>query len=367
MKTSTKILITFLGSFIILVGILGSLYTILPYLGINLFKDTGSLGAIILFQSCLLISIPITYFKIKDDLKEIDLFNFPTIREKSKLVNNLKDEIKKFLEKGLYNDVIHYGSSISRVLWLNGEYSARIKIGEMVDEAATALNKLDIKASTLIDDIGWTLVPLKKYDEAAKNIKKGIEIAQSIPDYYLLAKGKRHLSGIEIEKNNHNSAIHYLKESENYANSVGDSKKKTEMLGGIQYGMAEAYYLKGNYKKAKEYCEKVKELFVQIDDKSRLAKYYAQMGKILEAELNEDNARDYYLQGVEFSKNCQRVDELIRNRLGLARIYANKNDKKRAQINLKDAKKLLQRTPVFFFGDINSELKNIEEKIRRLK
>ncbi|MEO0127646.1 MAG: tetratricopeptide repeat protein [candidate division WOR-3 bacterium] len=281
-----------------------------------------------------------------------------------KLTNILKDELSKYMEKELYNDVIRFGSSISRVLWLNGEYEARVEIGKMVEEAATRLGQKLIKAETLIDDIGWTLVPQKKFEEAKNNIEHGMQIATAIKNFYLVAKAKRHLSGIEIEKGRSENALKLLEESIVEANKIEDSTKRDEITAGIYYGLAEAYYLSGDYIKAEEMCLKSRNIYENINDKERYAKHFAQLGKIKIEQNNLKSARDIFIAGLEYSKKIKRLDEITRNYVGLAITYAKMNEKRKATNNLNQAIKLLRHIPLVFWGNMVTEITQLRNKLK---
>lgn len=115
------------------------------------------------------------------------------------------------LDSGNYIQVIRLGYPLSRPLHLSGRIKLRYNIGSIVKSACEGLERTnvsqidingkklfvnEIKATVLIDDLGWTAFSLHKTQVAIDNIKKGVEIAENAQWQLLVLKGYRHLIGI---------------------------------------------------------------------------------------------------------------------------------------------------------------------------
>src|SRR5205085_10359889 len=115
-----------------------------------------------------------------------------------------------------YLDVVRFGSTISRYLWLNGHNHERIAIGKLVEDAASKVGRTSVQVSCLIDDIGWTYDIIGDPEKAVTNISNGIEKAVENDLFYLAAKGERHLSGIEKHRGNSEQFLLHLTNAKTY-------------------------------------------------------------------------------------------------------------------------------------------------------
>ena len=267
--------------------------------------------------------------------------------------NNSIKKARKLLTNKKYEDVLTLieANDLSRSLWIEGKLDDRITLGKIAERAAMNLKRDVVLASIYIDDLGWTYVSRKEYDEAIRCIEKGKEIADNEMNYYLVAKAHRHLAGIAIETRKYDVAEARLKDAESAASGLFDETKKNEMLSGIFYGKAlnllkECRTRNSNDMliKAMKYAEKSDEL-IKNGDKTRMVKNYALKGNIYEAKNDRSKAKNEYTDGLDMSKRLGRVDEIIKNHLGLARIAKLENDTKTCKKHEKSAKKLLNKTP----------------------
>lgn len=153
-------------------------------------------------------------------------------------VEQLIDVLEQNAKSGDNLNVIRYGLGLSRTLWIEGEYDLRLRIGALIEDAASKLNDVETQASVLIDDLGWTLVTLKKYSEAEQKIKHGKRLAESKGYYYLSCKAMRHIAGINIQKKDYDEAVKTLNQVLESAKKIADEKQRDEMVAGATYGLA---------------------------------------------------------------------------------------------------------------------------------
>ncbi|GHV23063.1 hypothetical protein AGMMS49959_15090 [Planctomycetales bacterium] len=314
------------------------------------FSDMKNIIILVLVDALIiLISFIIIYF-IKKDKDDID----STIKK-----------AKKILSEGRNEDILtlRKKENWSRSLWLEGKPYARLELGEIAKRAAINIPDRKNLAEIYIDDLGWTSVSLEKYSNAKDFLQQGLKCAEQIQDnddkYYWSAKAKRHVAGIEVECRNYNEAEKLMEMATSYCNRIVNEQKKNEMLAGIYYGQSIIFLKASNDKKenleiALDYAEK-SEMLRKGGDKTRLVKIHSLKGNIYEAKNDKVNAEEQYRKGLEESRD-RRIDEIIKNYLGLARIIEN-NDEKRQCI--KSAKKLLDKTPVPYLID-EKEMKLIQ-------
>lgn len=234
------------------------------------------------------------------------------------------EQLIEVLEQGARNgdnlSIIRYGLGLSRTLWIEGEYDLRLRLGSLIEDAASKLNDVETQSSVLIDDLGWTLVSLKKYSEAEQKIRHGKKLAESRGDFYLACKALRHIAGIHIQRNQYDDAIKTLNEVMESAKKIQDENRRDEMVAGTTYGLAWAFSEDKNFDEAEKHCFVAKTMFEKLSDHERLVKTFSLLGKIFERK-DINVAKDFYRQGLAMANQLKRKDEIINNHLGLYRIY----------------------------------------------
>lgn len=262
------------------------------------------------------------------------------------VISALHKELEELLKNGQYQTILRRRENFSRSLWVEGKPNERIRLGKIAEEAAARLKDKKTQMGILIDDLGWTSVTMGKYKEAISYINHGMQLAEELKDYYWISKGYRHLAGIEMEARKYDNAKTEMEKALKSAKKIPDNNLKNEMLAGIYYGMSLMSLSNDELKKAKDYVDKSEELRLIVGDVSRIVKIYSLKGKIAEIQGNVRRAKDYYLEGLEEAKKNGRTDELIRNQLGLARIYELEGNKEFANQYLDKSQKLLLETPI---------------------
>lgn len=277
----------------------------------------------------------------------------PTALDKEKVEREetptaLFNYVRAFTKRGDYSTLIRFGVALSRPLWLQGEYKIRIAIGQIVEDVAARIDNKKAQATVLIDDLGWTYVALKQFEEAEKNIQHGKDIASEIPNHYLVARALRHLAGMAIERKALDDAIDFCNQAMKEAEKIPDVDDKEEMIAGIEYVFSVIFWMKNDLILAKNYCLSARAKFEKLEDTERLAKAFSLLGKIGEKEGDLENAKDIYRRGLQFAEQMNIRDEIIRNHLGLARILLRQGQTKKATEHLNIAKNLSQSTPIVF-------------------
>jgi len=263
------------------------------------------------------------------------------------------EKLNKMLEEGRYKDILILRKKWdwSRSLWIEGKPYARLEIGEIAKKAAINLQDNKNLASIYIDDLGWTSVTIERYEDAKKFLVQGLRYAEMIHDnddkYYWIAKAKRHLAGIELENMEYNNVDDLLNEAVSFANKISDEQRKNEMFAGIYHAQSVRFLKdssnnKENIDTALAYAKK-SELLGQKGESTRFIKIYSLKGNIYEAMNDKISAEEQYRTGLQKSEELKRVDEIIKNHLGLASVLESETEKLQHK---KIARKLLKRTPV---------------------
>lgn len=231
-------------------------------------------------------------------------------------------DLKKLIDKREYGDVIRIGGALSRALWIAGEYQNRIIIGNLVYEAACSTQNDFARATTLIDDIGWTFTLLNDNLRAKYNITKGITYASKINENYWIAKGYRHLFNIELLEGRGKDCIikaqEYLSKSEEYATIIENSDSKNEMISGINYDKIELLIFEEDYLEAEASGLSILEEYKLRNDNERASKLLSLLGKLAYIQTDYSKALDFFLEGYATAEKNSRLDEMIKNSMGLA-------------------------------------------------
>jgi len=316
----------------------------------NGIKTAPSKYGIIALIISIIVSLILVIHKFTSSLM-IDDKELILSDEVVKIANTLYNQ-KKYLE------VVRFGSTISRYLWLNGFNKERIIVGKLVEDASSKEGRKKEQISSLIDDIGWTYHIIGNSEKAKKNINNGIALAEGNDMFYLAAKGHRHLLGIEKKRGNRNLIVTHLKKAKILTEKIIDSSKKDEMLASLILSEAKYFYEEERYLDAEERALESKEIFK--DDIDRIVKVFSILGNIYLKQGHEQKAKDQYNQGYKLAKNV-RKDEYANNGICLAKIALNNNDFKRALEYLEEAKE------IYLALDRTSEVNEINNLINSTK
>lgn len=271
---------------------------------------------------------------------------------------NLIKILKEDQKNGKWPEILRLSYPLSRQLFLARKYRLRVEIGKLVNDACNHLSgetvtinnekiKVNvIQASTLIDDLGWTLYQLGDNTETAKeNIKLGITIAKENKELDKVIKGYRHLMGIASELKEDVSVIEKYREQMssvlNNSNFIGNTDKINRELAvaGYHYSVARILVRFAEVeldiakkidilKEADQEIEQAMQIYISRDP-DRYAKTFNVRADIL--MLNEDAnnlaiAKNILQQGLAYCENLQRRDNYIRISLKLIELELKRLD-----------------------------------------
>lgn len=131
-------------------------------------------------------------------------------------------------QQGKMNTILHIRESLSHLLHLLGENKTRYELGERALAAAIETESTLDRAQILIDDLGWAAHLLNQGRTAETNIKRGIDVANSIQTNNVAdfvssrltaAKGYRHLAMMAKDES---AALTLLTKAEEVILSLND-------------------------------------------------------------------------------------------------------------------------------------------------
>lgn len=261
------------------------------------------------------------------------------LENKKMFIEEHSDSICYILEEATnrkrYQEVISIGTHLSLPLWYTGKYTLRIRIGHMVEFASAQVGDKKTQALALIEDIGWTNIRIKNYENGKDYITRGLQIAKEIGDSYLIAQATRNLADIHLlnigqisslidKKNEAQLCIDNLCEAEKFVNQMTDSDKKDELLGNIYYTYSKYYFEIGNTSDALIYVDKSFDLYKLHNLNEKQIKLFVLKGKIL---LNDDlnSAISVFQEGLRLSQKHNVNVHIASNALQLCKIYIRNN------------------------------------------
>lgn len=271
------------------------------------------------------------------------------IQDENIIAKKLNEAMRAWYEDEKYGEVITFGRAIGRALYISASYQTRIEIGETVKKAAEHLNDNLLLTKVLLDDLGWTKF-LCGREDAAKDIKQGIDLATDNNFYNEISKGYRHLAAIELSEWREPQKAHDLLDKAYDAyNCMNEGRAKELVLSGLLFASAELAFKEKQYEVAKEKSKQSENKRKELNELDRHMRYYAQIGKIelFKPDGNVREARDYFLKGIEESESVNRIDELVKNAYGYAICSIKLGERKKAQKRVGDIIKKYGNIPLY--------------------
>lgn len=233
---------------------------------------------------------------------------------------SLLEELRQAYAERNWEEVITIGSPLSRPLWVTGRYQLRLQIGHLVEGAAAFSGRFEAQASALIDDLGWTSISLRRYNEGINHLLHGIKVAEDHNLYSLACRANRHLSGAYLKLGNIEQARKFSNKSAEWLEKVGNEKEKAELEAGLVYLRARELQIKGNTQEALTALISAQEMFVRLSDNDRANKVYGPIGQAYLELGNLSSAKDTFRRGLETARLSARRDSELENLIGLGEI-----------------------------------------------
>jgi len=251
--------------------------------------------------------------------------------------DSLLTMLREAHSRNAWREVILVGRPLSRPLWLTGHYQLRIEIGKLVESAAALSEQPEIQAAALIDDIGWTNVALRHYDEAVKCIQRGLGVAKDANAHGLVCRALRHLAGIAVKQKDIEKAEDFSSQAEKALTLVTNTAERNELTAGLAYQRATQLQLKGLFPEALSLFLEAQQQFTLLSDRDRSIKIFGSIGQVHLAMENLDEAKDSFRHGLVSARVSSRPDCELVSLVGLARVAQMEGSFSEAKKNLREA------------------------------
>ncbi|HET6823058.1 MAG TPA: tetratricopeptide repeat protein [Anaerolineales bacterium] len=219
--------------------------------------------------------------------------------------------------------LVQIGIQFGSVLWQRAFWYDRMTLAHAALSAAKLL--ADWKSvSTFARNISWIYFYQGDYLRALRWSEESLLATTKTEDDLLIAAAKRSLGTVELRLGNFDRSETLLKDvlqtTEKYANDDYGIYSK----GFAQYGLGDLEYERGNIRAAKEWYQKALDTWqdpVRKDPVRHVSYALNGLGFVALKEKNYEEAKRFFMEGIQSAEEFGRVDELAKGNLGLASVY----------------------------------------------
>ncbi len=245
-------------------------------------------------------------------------------------LNKALDTVEKGLEKGMEENI-----ETARLLKRKGW--AEMRMGRYESAAENFLKSLEMAEKYGIKkDIGDIYHALgtvnfynSKYDEALRYLKKGLKIREETGDISGKASSLSNLGNVYMNRSEIDKALAKFKESMDISEKIGKENNRVHIL----INLGNAYLKKGELEKAYESYKESYEIFEEMGNKRGLNISFSNLGNyhLLNGDL--ETALQYHEKSFEMSKENDIKNGIILGHTNMAHIYRHKEDYEKAKEN----------------------------------
>ena len=219
--------------------------------------------------------------------------------------------------------LVQIGIQLGSVLWQRAYWYDRMTLAHAALMAAKLLS--DWKSvSTFARNISWIYFYQGDYLRALHWSEESLLATTKTEDDLLIAAAKRSLGTVEMRLGNFDRSENLLKDVlETTAKYAGDDYG-IYSKGFAQYGLGELQYERGNIAVAKGWYQKALDTWqdpVRKDPVRHISYALNGLGFVALKEKRYDEARGFFMDGIQSAEEFGRVDELAKGQLGLASVY----------------------------------------------
>ena len=219
--------------------------------------------------------------------------------------------------------LVQIGIQFGSVLWQRAFWYDRMTLAHAALSAAKLLS--DWKSvSTFARNISWIYFYQGDYLRALRWSEESLLATTKTEDELLIAAAKRALGTVEMRLGNFDRSESFLKDvlqtSEKFVNDDYGIYSK----GFAQYGLGDLAYERGNILVAKQWYQKALDTWqnpVRKDPVRHVSYALNGLGFVALKEQRYEDARRFFMEGIQSAEEFGRVDELAKGNLGLASVY----------------------------------------------
>ena len=219
--------------------------------------------------------------------------------------------------------LVQIGIQFGSVLWQRAFWYDRMTLAHAALSAAKLLE--DWKSvSTFARNISWIYFYQGDYLRALRWSEESVSATTKTEDDLLIAAAKRSLGTVEMRLGNFDRSEALLKDVLKTTEKFADDDYGIYSKGFAQYGLGDLEYERGNIQEAKEWYQKALNTWqdpVRKDPVRHVSYALNGLGFVALKEKNYEEAKRFFMDGIQSAEEFGRVDELAKGNLGLASVY----------------------------------------------
>ena len=219
--------------------------------------------------------------------------------------------------------LVQIGIQFGSVLWQRAYWYDRLTLAHAASSAAKLLS--DWKSvSTFARNISWIYFYQGDYLRALRWAEESLSATTKTEDELLIAAAKRSLGTVELRLGNFERSEKILKDVLKTSEKFTSDDYGIYSKGFAQYGLGDLEYERGNIHEAKKWYEKALDTWqnpVRKDPVRHISYALNGLGFVSLKEKRYEEAKHYFMEGIQSAEEFGRVDELAKGQLGLASVY----------------------------------------------
>jgi tetratricopeptide (TPR) repeat protein len=254
----------------------------------------------------------------RNNILSVAQWCYKTVQRKQNSAASLPKQTRNIAEI-----LVQIGIQFGSVLWQRAFWYDRMTLAHAALSAAKLLS--DWKSvSTFARNISWIYFYQGDYLRALRWSEESLLATTKTEDDLLIAAAKRALGTVEMRLGNFDRSETLLKDvlqtTEKFANDDYGIYSK----GFAQYGLGALEYERGNIQEAREWYQKALDTWqdpLRKDPVRHVSYALNGLGFVALKEKNYEEAKRFFMEGIQSAEEFGRVDELARGNLGLASVY----------------------------------------------
>jgi tetratricopeptide (TPR) repeat protein len=219
--------------------------------------------------------------------------------------------------------LVQFGLQFGSVLWQRAFWYDRLTLAHAALNAADLLS--DWKSvSTFARNISWIYFYQGDYLRALRWAEEALSATTITEDKLLIAAAKRSLGTVELRLGNFDRSRSLLMDVLKTSEEFPKDDYGIYSMGFAQYGLGDLEYELGNVKNAREWYQKALTTWqdpARKDPIRHISYALNGLGFVELKEKNYEEAKRFFLEGIQSAEEFGRVDELARGQFGLASVH----------------------------------------------
>lgn len=254
----------------------------------------------------------------RNNILSVAQWCYKSIQKKQPRSNSLAKQTRSIAQI-----LVQIGIQFGSVLWQRAYWYDRLTLAHASLSAAKLLS--DWKSvSTFARNISWIYFYQGDYLRALHWAEEALSATTKTEDELLIAAAKRSLGTVEMRLGNFSRSERFLKDALKTIEKFANDDYGIYSKGFAEYGLGDLEYERGNTNEAREWYQKALNTWkdpVRKDPVRHTSYALNGLGFVALQENRYEDARRFFMEGIQSAEEFGRVDELAKGQLGLASVY----------------------------------------------